>query len=160
MLNPYDEEFSCPYTDKGACQSATQAYETSLQENSGSGAPKASGGSKLVSRKKPTFASPFGPSSASARILGLEPVNSGQARDLADEAKQTFKTLSYNKLNRLLKDPQTPLIAPQEVIRVLLLPRVEGEEEEVITMSRFAYLIVRPSRWVLQDPFVQESNNE
>src|SRR3989339_1868757 len=73
MLNPYDEEFSCPYTDKGACQSATQAYETSLQENSGSGAPKASGGSKLVSRKKPTFASPFGPSSASARILGLEP---------------------------------------------------------------------------------------
>jgi len=51
-----------------------------------------------------------------------------------------------DKLALLLKEPQTPMIVPPRVLRVLILP-YKGDGD--LFMARYAYLQVDSSRWVL-----------
>jgi len=163
FLNPYEENFACPYLEEGACQSATTAYQNSLHEDQGSPGPR-KGDSKSSSEivgylprvtRQRTEASPYSSMRSSVRLIRYEPVKrqeTGSGDPLRD-AKETYQTLTYKRLNSLIGQPETPMIAPPEVIRVLLLPRVDGDDKNQITMARFRYLIVKPSRWVLKDPF-------
>lgn len=52
------------------------------------------------------------------------------------------------KLAQLLKEPETPMIVPPKVLRVLILP-YKGEGD--LFMARYAYLQVDSARWVLTD---------
>ena len=51
-----------------------------------------------------------------------------------------------DRLSQLLKEPQTPMIVPPRILRVLILPYKGGED---LFMARYAYLQVESARWVL-----------
>ena len=66
----------------------------------------------------------------------------GDGRDLYREAL-------YGRFAGLLRQPETPLVVPPRVMRVLLLP-YQGAEGELY-MLRYAYLFVEEPRWILGD---------
>ena len=55
----------------------------------------------------------------------------------------------YKALTDLLEAPETPVLNPPKILRVLLLP-YKGENNELF-MTRFAYLEIEPSQWVLTE---------
>ena len=55
----------------------------------------------------------------------------------------------YRAISELLEAPETPLLNPPKILRVLLLP-YRGEANELF-MSRYAYLEIEPAEWVLTD---------
>ncbi len=56
----------------------------------------------------------------------------------------------YGRITGLLREPETPVVVPPKVMRVLMLP-YEGEDNELF-MPRYAYIFTEPPRWVLTDP--------
>ena len=78
-----------------------------------------------------------------------------QAR-VPDPATETTSTVQdeaqgerYRAISDLLAAPETPLLNPPKILRVLLLP-YRGEANELF-MSRYAYLEIEPAEWVLTD---------
>ena len=55
----------------------------------------------------------------------------------------------YRVLAELLEEPETPLLQPPKVLRVLLLP-YRGEDNELF-MTRYAFLEVERAQWVLTE---------
>ena len=55
----------------------------------------------------------------------------------------------YRAISELLEAPETPLLNPPKILRVLLLP-YRGEANELF-MSRYAYLEIEPAEWVLTE---------
>ena len=61
----------------------------------------------------------------------------------------TYQGSLYKRLSGLLEEPDTPVIAPPKVMRVLLLP-YKGTDKELF-MYRYAYFLVDDYSWVLED---------
>jgi conjugal transfer pilus assembly protein TraV len=55
----------------------------------------------------------------------------------------------YQMVAGLLEEPQRPILQPPKILRVLLLP-YEGEGNELF-MTRYVYLKVEESDWILTD---------
>jgi len=55
----------------------------------------------------------------------------------------------YKTLADLLEAPETPVLDPPRILRVLLLP-YKGEHNELF-MTRYAYLEIEPAQWVLTE---------
>jgi len=66
-----------------------------------------------------------------------------------DTLQATYQGSLYKKLSGLLEEPETPVIAPPKVMRVLLLP-YKGTDKELF-MYRYAYFVVDDYSWVLGD---------
>lgn len=74
----------------------------------------------------------------------------GQAGEAASNASQVEAQNSrYKALTDLLEAPETPVLNPPKILRVLLLP-YKGENNELF-MTRYAYLEIEPSQWVLTE---------
>lgn len=67
----------------------------------------------------------------------------------ADAMKQLAQDKRYKLLTELLQEPKKPVLQPPKILRVLLLP-YQGEEEELF-MTRYVYVKIEDSRWVLTD---------
>ena len=61
----------------------------------------------------------------------------------------TAQEQRYKTLTRLLEKPKKPLLQPPKILRVLLLP-YKGENEELF-MTRYVYVKIEDSRWILTD---------
>nr|WP_269755876.1 TraV family lipoprotein [Desulfogranum marinum] len=55
----------------------------------------------------------------------------------------------YQMVASLLDEPKKPILQPPKIMRVLLLP-YEGEGEELF-MTRYVYVKVEDSDWILSD---------
>jgi len=77
-----------------------------------------------------------------------------RGNDIRDtqETQVTYQGSLYRKLSGLLEEPETPMIAPPKVMRVLLLP-YKGTDKELF-MYRYAYFLVDDYSWVLGDNIV------
>lgn len=74
----------------------------------------------------------------------------GQANEATSNATQVEAQNSrYKALTDLLEAPETPVLNPPKILRVLLLP-YKGENNELF-MTRYAYLEIEPSQWVLTE---------
>lgn len=73
-----------------------------------------------------------------------EPLQSGQPTPGLSESDHRYQMVAG-----LLEEPQKPILQPPKIMRVLLLP-YEGEEEELF-MTRYVYLKVEESDWILSD---------
>jgi len=62
------------------------------------------------------------------------------------KAGESAEAARLTRLAELLQEPQTPMIAPPRVLRVLILP-YKGSGD--LFMARYAYLQVEPANWVL-----------
>ena len=80
--------------------------------------------------------------SAYDEAIGLKQLANGEA---ANTEKQ-IDAVRLERLAELLKEPQTPMIVPPRILRVLILPYKGGED---LFMARYAYLQVESARWVL-----------
>ena len=69
--------------------------------------------------------------------------------DTASAVRMETENSRYREIAELLDAPEAPLLKPPKVLRVLLLP-YRGENNELF-MSRWAYLEVEPSQWVLSE---------
>jgi conjugal transfer pilus assembly protein TraV len=96
-----------------------------------------------------------GPGMRPARALipgslpgGPAPGHPGR-RTSATDAQVEAEDSRYRVLAELLEEPETPLLQPPKVLRVLLLP-YRGEDNELF-MTRYAFLEVERAQWVLTD---------
>ena len=72
----------------------------------------------------------------------------GDENDL-DAFRIEAQNSRYRALTDLLEAPETPVLNPPKILRVLLLP-YKGENNELF-MTRYAYLEIEPSQWVLTE---------
>ena len=120
VVNPYDEEFHCRAKDtEGKCVDTPTAY-------------------KDARYPQPT-------------VEMSQPIGEGQtlAQDPTINAKAEAKASQYKAIAELLDNPETPLLNPPKVLRVLILP-YKGEKNELF-MTRYAYLEIEKAAWVLTD---------
>lgn len=66
-----------------------------------------------------------------------------------DSTQQEALNNRYSILAGLLQEEKKPLLQPPKILRVLLLP-YKGEGEELF-MSRYVYLKIEDSKWILTD---------
>ncbi len=64
-------------------------------------------------------------------------------------AQQELQNNRYRIVSELLQEETKPLLQPPKILQVLLLP-YKGEDEELF-MSRYVYLKIEDSQWVLTD---------
>lgn len=69
--------------------------------------------------------------------------------DPTESAQQELQENRYKIVSELLKEETKPLLQPPKILRVLLLP-YKGDDEELF-MSRYVYLKIEDSQWVLTD---------
>ncbi len=138
ILNPYSSDFSCPKTENGKCVDMETAHEESLaktgKKNSETGKPSCKG--KDCDRDK------------SVRVKGVEIA----ASDI------TYQEELHKKLSDLLAEPQTPVIAPPSVMRVLMLP-YKGDENELY-MLRYVYIMIDGPKWVMGDYLFKDKDGK
>jgi len=124
-LGVYESEFSCPQTYNGRCISLQGAYDLALEGKDNP--PKEA--AKQEEQKE------------------LAPLPNPE-----EAAHTSYKESLYKRFDGLLKEPSTPMVAPPQVMRVLLLP-YKGEGNELF-MLRYVYFFVDEPRWVLGDSLI------
>ena len=94
--------------------------------------------------------------------------------EVAKQARQDFAKLAkgerqravhkeymdavYARLTGLLKKPETPMVEPPRIMRVLILPY--EDRNNVLFMPRYTYLKVEDSKWVVGDYLVNGLGEE
>ena len=73
----------------------------------------------------------------------------GQEGETNNASQIEAQNNRYKALTDLLEAPETPVLNPPKVLRVLLLP-YKGENNELF-MTRYAYLEIEPAQWVLTE---------
>lgn len=132
IINPYESDFSCPDTFHGKCISVQGAYEEAL-----------SGKDDAYVRDINTC---IGGNCPDQGVSDGPPVKSGTVEDRNYNA---YRSSLYNRYDQLLREPQTPVVAPPKVMRILLLP-YKGESGEFY-MYRYAYFFTEEPKWILGD---------
>ena len=77
------------------------------------------------------------------------PDNHGVEASSINDAQVETQNNRYKVLTDLLEAPETPVLDPPKILRVLLLP-YKGENNELF-MTRYAYLEIEPAQWVLTE---------
>lgn len=123
----YESEFSCPQSYNGRCISLPEAHDLAV---SGKDGPQHDPSTRKASSGKELRTS----------VTGEE------------QAHVTYKESLFKRFDSILKEPATPVVAPPQVMRVLLLP-YKGDSNELY-MLRHVYFFVEEPRWVLGDSLV------
>ena len=79
-----------------------------------------------------------------ARLPDNQGMDSSTSTSRTEAQNSRYKTLAD-----LLEAPETPVLNPPRILRVLLLP-YKGENNELF-MTRYAYLEIEPAQWVLTE---------
>jgi conjugal transfer pilus assembly protein TraV len=138
IVNPYENDFSCPDTFHGKCISVTGAYNEALKEkpeevssqdwiNSCIGGTCKGADDNLTSAK-----------------TGKIPVTAIAAEDKNYNA---YKDALYRRLDHLLEEPQTPVVAPPKVMRIRFLP-YKGQDGEFV-MTHDVFFFADEPKWIL-----------
>ena len=170
MVNPYQSEFSCPDTFKGKCASVREVY----MEDAVGSAKSSPGRSKvedpsakpgctttysgmeggsMVTTCSDALPADTGAMAASTSSLALPATGNPEERNY-----DQYRSALFDKFNGLLKEPNTPIVAPPKVMRVLLLPYT-GQENEFY-MLRYVYFFVDKPRWILGDSVVADGEDD
>jgi len=69
-------------------------------------------------------------------------------KNVQNQSSETiYQNAVNNKLAAMLKAPNTPMIAPPQVMRILVLP-YKGDMNELY-MTRYVYLLIDDPKWVV-----------
>jgi conjugal transfer pilus assembly protein TraV len=132
VLNPYQSNFSCPETEKGKCVSVQKAYSDSLNPLVRPESEGKEGACRDCGKDKP-------------------------ADPATTREESEYRGALFKRLAGLLNEPETPMVAPPQVMRVLLLPyRGDGGE---LFMPRYAYFFLDRPKWIL-DGYLVEKGDE
>jgi conjugal transfer pilus assembly protein TraV len=140
----YDDKFTCPATYNGRCISVPGAYDLAKKGQDGPEYDPAIEHEKSVC--------PDGKCGSTKVLVPVQP-QTGEG-----VAQVTYKESLYKRFDSLLKEPTTPVVAPPQVMRVLLLP-YKGEGNELY-MLRYVYFFVDEPKWILGDSVVAPDEEE
>lgn len=129
LVNPYEENFKCrTRDDAGKCIDTSSAYKEA--------------------RFPDVNASETSCTNVSGDTIPCPPATT------AESAKTNINQLTaqnsrYKALTELMQEPDKPMLEPPKIMRVLMLP-YKGENDELF-MTRYVYLKLKESQWVLTD---------
>ncbi|MEM4619883.1 MAG: TraV family lipoprotein, partial [Desulfurococcaceae archaeon] len=126
VFNPYESQFECPQAEKGKCVGIPEAYRESLS------------------------------SSANGTYNVYEEIYGKRGETLLTPAEERYIEALYQKLTSLLKEPNTPVVVPPKIVRVLILPYSE-ESNKALYSSRYIFVLVDEPKWVLHN-IIQQLN--
>jgi len=135
-LGVYESEFSCPQTYNGRCISVPDAHDLALKGHDG---PE------------------YDPNVESSVVKKKAQQEDGLASG-EESAHVSYKQSLFKRFDDLLQEPATPVVAPPQVMRVLLLP-YKGDGNELY-MLRHVYFFVDEPRWVLGDSLIALEEEE
>ena len=133
VTNPYNSEFTCPQAEKGKCVGIPQAYLESLKQSENS-----------------TELKDYYPT--------LEEKKEVTNQEIPEEQK-VYADALFNRVSRILKEPETPVLTVPKVVRVLILP-YRGDNGKALYFSRYVYVITDEPKWVFDNLLIQESKSE
>ncbi|MGB3224933.1 MAG: type IV conjugative transfer system lipoprotein TraV [Desulforhopalus sp.] len=127
IVNPYEENFKCrTRDDAGKCISTPSAYKEARF-------PDADNASETSC------------TNANGDTIACPPATP----DASNIHQLTAQNSRYKALTELLAEPDKPMLEPPKIMRVLMLP-YKGENDELF-MTRYVYLKLKESQWVLTD---------
>ena len=127
VVNPYEENFKCrTRDDAGKCISTPSAYKEARF-------PDADNASATNCTDANGDTAPCPPATP----------------DASNIHELTAQNSRYKTLTALLAEPDKPMLEPPRIMRVLMLP-YKGENDELF-MTRYVYLKLKESQWVLTD---------
>lgn len=154
VVNPYKGEFECPQAEKGKCagledsyleslkQDKSPDYITKLEEQALKEAKKAQqNATQQLTNYYPKLDEDQG-SLSIREVSGVPEIVSNQ-----------YLEEMFKKLNKMLREPKTPMITPPRIARLLILPYVDPKGEEFY-FARYIYFMVDPPKWVFQNIFI------
>lgn len=149
-VNPYNADFQCPALKNGKCQGVSESYEEALGKQDGS--VKTINAGETLDCPDCSGDSPSQKESGSQETesQSLVSVHKSAAKSALKSAEDAYREAQYEKLSRLVREPETPLKSSPDVLRVWLLP-YEGEDGSLF-MERFVYLVVDQPKWTLGQP--------
>lgn len=118
ILNPYSSDFQCPETDKGKCVSVQTAHSESVGKND-----------------------------SNNKVKTLKDELKESDRQKNQKSDSAYQEALYKKLAGLLIEPNTPIVAPPQIMRVLFLSY--GGDDNELFMPRYIYFFVDEPKWVL-----------
>jgi len=145
-FNPYQEDFACPDYEKGKCIKVEGAYKESLQ-NKKNNALTAKENQAACARCRKEAQNNSVSETASCTACFASQSSGWAIHGLIPPADAGYQKAVNQKLATMLKEPNTPLVAPPQVIRILVLP-YQGDQNELY-MMRYIYLLVEDAQWVL-----------
>lgn len=165
MINPYQSDFSCPDTFKGKCASVREVYMEDATEGQKDRADNTAAkprctttSSGMESGELVTACSDPLPADTDKIVAGTSSLATSVTGNTEETSYNRYRSALYDKFNGLLKEPQTPIVAPPKVMRVLLLPYT-GQENEFY-MLRYVYFFVDKPRWILGDSVIANGEDE
>ena len=127
IINPYEENFKCrTKDDAGKCINTPSAYKEARFPDANN-ADESAACTNVSGDKIPCH-----PPASKTNINQL-----------------TAQDSRYKVLTELLEEPDKPMLEPPKIMRVLMLP-YKGESDELF-MTRYVYLKLKESQWVLTD---------
>jgi len=147
ILNPYKDDFSCPERDKGKCIKVEGAYKESLQKKSGNILNDKENKMACEKCRKEAKNNNVSEDTYCTACSTSEANQSGNNRKTTESSETIYQRAVNKKLATMLKQPNTPLIAPPQVMRVLVLP-YKGDMNELY-MMRYIYLLIDDPKWVV-----------
>lgn len=155
MFNPYDDGFTCPDYDKGKCVPLEASYKESI-----TGMPAES-----FMKVPPCYncnEDELKEHAEKYRKKGyqVDAYVADQKRDTTSELGQphakhipsnelTYRNALMGRLSGMIKQPQTPVVAPPKVMRVLMLPY--KTEDNMLNTMRYVYFFADEPKFVLDN---------
>jgi len=133
-VNPYSSEFSCPQAEKGKCVSIPQAYVESFNKTDNT--------TKILESYFPS----------------LEEDRTKVERGLTKTEAEYVDAL-FNKVTKVLKDPQTPILTVPKVVRILILP-YRDKDGKTLYFSRYVFTVTKEPQWVFENLLTGMENEE
>lgn len=118
VFNPYKSDYMCPDVYKGKCATMDQAYEESFGQNEM--VINQNGDCKDCDKK-----SKKGPATKA-------------------DAGYTYKDKLYRELTSLIDEPETPVVIPPKVGRVLILNYTEDNDETFYGYRHIYFIADKP----------------
>ena len=132
LVNPYEENFKCrTRDDAGKCIDTSSAYKEARfpgVDNVGEASCTNVNGDTI----------PCPPAITPESGITKTSIN-----------QLTAQNSRYKALTELMQEPDKPMLEPPRIMRVLMLP-YKGENDELF-MTRYVYLKLKESEWVLTD---------
>ena len=138
IVNPYENNFSCPDTFHGKCISVTGAYNQALREKP-----------EELSRQEGINTCIGGNCKGADDNLASTPSGKLPVTAIAagDKNYNAYKDSLYRRLDNLLQEPQTPVVAPPKVMRIRFLP-YKGQDGELV-MTHDVFFFADEPKWIL-----------
>ena len=132
LVSPYSTTFQCPDSDKGKCVSVKTAYDESIDAN------------PLV--KNPTCeACDEAKSDTNADDEKEDKDKNASSEPIGNEIKYKYQDTLYKKLTSIIDQPETPMVIPPDVVRVLI-PSYTGTDNELFS-ARYVYFFATEPKW-------------